>query len=100
MPDCTSNRVPETHVWPEAMKDAKAARFTAEGMSASSKTMIGAWFFHQSAGHGRNSSPACLATELSGKGRQVPTDDASQGAPCFSTCLDMRLEACQITNTI
>jgi hypothetical protein len=59
------------------MKEAKAAPFTAEGTSASSKTMIGALSVYQSARNGCNSSPAYLSTKLGGKGRKVPAGDAS-----------------------
>lgn len=37
-------RVPETHVWPDAMNEANATPLTAETTSASSKISIGAWY--------------------------------------------------------
>jgi hypothetical protein len=42
IPDWIKILVPDTHVWPEAMKDAKAAPFTADSTSASSNIKIGA----------------------------------------------------------
>lgn len=50
MPDWTSNRVPDTHVWPEATNAENVAPLIAACRSASSKMRIGAcpWFSYMS----------------------------------------------------
>jgi hypothetical protein len=59
------------------MKEAKAAPLTAEGTSASSKTMIGAWSVINQLDMVCNFTPDYLAAKLSSKCCQVSTSDAS-----------------------
>ena len=71
------------------MKDAESAPFIAEGMSASSKTTIGAWSVINYYNMVCNPVRDYLAAKLSSKSRQVSANDAFYCVSCICTCLDM-----------